>query len=74
MISGGKGNLMTTENEWIEWAGGDSAPADWDGGPVMHRDGSIVRIGVGADWSSTIDDELDQPLGSDIIAYHRVQS
>jgi len=26
----------------VPWAGGDSAPADWDGGPVLNRRGHVV--------------------------------
>jgi hypothetical protein len=26
--------------DWITWNGGDKAPTDWDGGPVLLRDGT----------------------------------
>lgn len=30
---------MTIPEGMVPWAGGDSAPADWDGGPVLLADG-----------------------------------
>lgn len=48
------------------WAGGDAAPADWDGGPVLLRDGKWDdRISLkGSHWWQH-DDEDD-----DIVGYY----
>lgn len=34
---------------FIYWPGGDSAPADWDGGPYLCRDGKTYHM-CGYDW------------------------
>ncbi len=31
------------------WPGGDAAPADWDGGPYLCRDGGLYHM-RGYDW------------------------
>ena len=47
------------------WAGGGAAPADWDGGPVLFRDGTEADdedMDAGWSWDHG-------HLGADIIAY-----
>lgn len=34
---------------FIYWPGGDEAPADWDGGPYLCRDGEVYHM-RGYDW------------------------
>lgn len=57
----------------VPWAGGDSAPADWDGGPVLRRR-SNVRGGYSlgnaghADWWKRHEIRGNRHL-TDIIAY-----
>lgn len=49
----------------VPWHGGDSAPADWDGGPTLLRDGSH---GDGEDWRHLVGiDDIDSD--NDIVAY-----
>lgn len=46
------------------WAGGDSSPEDWDGGPVMYRNGIIAGVAVPQRWLKGFHESAD-----DIIAY-----
>lgn len=46
----------------VPWAGGDSAPEDYDGGLVLLRDGSEI-------WPKGIMDWMHLDNGADIIAY-----
>lgn len=39
------------------WAGGDAAPEDWDGGPVLSADGLILRGVPDYDWRRESDEE-----------------
>ena len=50
------------------WQGGDSAPADWDGGTVLRRNGTFTGATRLSDWSNT-EDDCPNPLPDDIIAY-----
>jgi len=53
------------------WRGGDAAPADWDGGPVVLRDGGILteeKNGCPFYWNHTPDMDGYKESG-DIIAY-----
>lgn len=36
----------------VAWAGGDAAPADWDGGPVLRRHGGMSLPNGQFAWSS----------------------
>ncbi|QDZ07432.1 hypothetical protein FPZ24_08035 [Sphingomonas panacisoli] len=57
------------------WAGGESAPEDWDYGPVRFRSG-IVGLGIGADrlnWRIPQRDGADY-MGSDIVAYTPIRA
>ncbi|MGI4744941.1 MAG: hypothetical protein ACRYGI_11595 [Janthinobacterium lividum] len=38
----------TIPDGMVPWAGGDSAPADWDGGAVLARDGFVMVKKPGA--------------------------
>jgi hypothetical protein len=56
------------------WPGGDAAPADWDGGPVLLRGGSVVRPGEGDNalvWSHPHMSVGYEEIAGDIIGYHK---
>jgi len=46
------------------WHGGDAAPVDWDGGPVLYRNGVIANVSFSARWLKGFHEAED-----DIIAY-----
>lgn len=59
----------------VPWHGGDSAPADWNGGPVLFRNG-FVTSGIGSSWSHPwakgVDGEPEMDGATtpyDIVAY-----
>lgn len=51
------------------WPGGDNAPDDWDGGPVLNRGGDIFEDARGMDWRDCHFE--GRPSGGDIIGYTR---
>lgn len=51
----------------VPWHGGDSAPADWDGGAVLLRNGERDNGQAGNDWRHT--DLAFEDSDTDIIAY-----
>ncbi len=52
------------------WAGGDSAPSDWDGGAVLLRDLQITDDGLYEDsWQRGFRGDADRQRDLDIIAY-----
>lgn len=52
----------------VAWHGGDSAPADWDGGPVLGDDGDLYEADEdgGLDWRHGLS---ARDIGADLIAY-----
>ena len=60
------------DDGWIEWKGGECAPADWDGGEVKFRDGEVGHSEIEFTprdclcWQNRSDP-------SDIIAYRVVK-
>lgn len=62
------GRLATAANpEGMKaWSGGDTAPADWDGGPVLLRNG---YRGVARHWGRGTPSPIGYEGDNDIIAY-----
>lgn len=62
------GRLATAANpEGMEaWPGGDTAPADWDGGPVRLRNGYVAQA---THWGHPAPAALGYEGDNDIIAY-----
>ena len=57
------------------WAGGDSAPDDWDGGEVLLREGAKVRPSTASgnhlSWQHPFERVGVAELGGDIIGYKK---
>ena len=61
-------------NGMIQWKGGDQPPADWDGGPVLFRDGTISDLySEGWDWGRNPSDP-PQVRAVEIVAYSSTRS
>ena len=63
---------ITVPAGMVAWHGGDSAPANWDGGRVQFRHGgcSILRPGDGLDWRhGAIPHDIVPDGRTEIVAY-----
>lgn len=64
-------NAKTIPAGMVPWHGGDSAPADWDGGPVLFQDGGLMteeKNRAPFYWDHRYDDAYFLEAGN-IIAY-----
>lgn len=60
------------ERGFVPWMGGDKAPADWDGGNVLHENGGVWRA-LDCQWKWGWPGKPEKVDG-DIIGYRRKQS
>lgn len=65
--------MASQENDWIKWAGGVTPPADWDGGAVQFRDGTVSELySSGWDWGHNVADPA-HVRAVEIVAYRRAR-
>lgn len=60
---------LATSKGFTYWPGGNDAPCDWDGDPVLYKCGAVQGEGDAARWSAVSWEAFDQD--SQIIGYNR---